>query len=126
MKRMTRAVDPDDLRDLLEHAPQANVAFSEAGAVAALPVAFIFRDGRYWIGIPRESSGPTPQPNEHVALLIDDGCYSLELRGIHIRGQALPAEQAPEGASLPCEWLQVVPEKIIAWDYGAVREAKDA
>ncbi len=124
MKRITRAVSPEDLSDLLDTPPRANLAFNDAGVVAAIPVAFRFHDGRHLIGIPRESPRPAPAPDERVALLIDDGCYSLELRGVHIRGQLRPADHVPEGASSRLEWLEVVPERVIAWDYGTVREAK--
>ncbi len=126
MKRITRAVGPEDLGDLLRTPPRANLAFNDAGTVAAMPVAFRFQDGRYWFGIPQEASGPAPAPDEQVALLIDDGSYMLELRGLHIRGQAIPAEEIPHGASPRLNWYQVVPDKVTAWDYATVREAKGA
>jgi len=126
MRRLTRAVDPEDVRDLLERVPRANVAFNDAGAIAAAPVAFRFQAGRYWVGVSREGPGPAPRPGDQVALLIDDGCYYFELRGIWIRGQALLAEQIPEGVCADLDWLQLLPDKVVAWDYGTLREVEDA
>jgi hypothetical protein len=60
--RATRRMPAEALRDLLEAAPRANIAFRSGDATQAAPVAFRFRAGRYWIGVPRTPPGPVPGP----------------------------------------------------------------
>jgi hypothetical protein len=55
-------------------------------------------------------------------LLVDDGHYSLQLRGFRIRGRL-----AECGETLPppverTGWLELLPEKVICWDYGSMRK----
>ncbi len=123
-KRVSRAARPEELNDLLERPPRASLAFAKDGGVEAAPVALRFRDGRYWVGIRRTDISSAPGENASVRLLIDDGCYHTELRGMWIRGRTLPAEHRPEGASEDVDWFEVLPEKVVGWNYGAMREAK--
>ena len=123
MRRITNAVDPEKMRDLLERVPRACIAFNNAGIVELAPVEFRFQAGRYWIGVSGES-GPGPGPDEPVKLLIDEGMYYFDMRGIWIRGRALLSEERPEGDSPAVNWFQLVPEKFVAWDFGAMREVR--
>jgi len=125
MRRITNAVDPEKMRDLVERVPRACVAFNNAGIVEAVPVEFRFQGGRYWIGMPGGGSGPVPGPDQPVKLLIDEGMQYFAMRGIWIRGRALFSEGRPEGGSPALSWFQLVPEKFIAWDFGAMREVDD-
>ena len=123
MRRITNAVDPAKMRDLLESAPRACVVFINAGTVEVVPVEFRFQQGRYWIGMSGGGSGPAPGPDEPVKLLIDEGMYYFDMRGIWIRGRALFSEERPE-AGLVLNWFQLVPEKFVAWDFAAMREVR--
>ena len=58
-----------------------------------------------------------------TALLIDDGCYHAELRGISVRGHLAAPEKPPSGLE---GFLEVVPERTSAWHYGAMRKRDDA
>ncbi|MBF8286542.1 MAG: hypothetical protein HW393_356 [Dehalococcoidia bacterium] len=125
MKRITNAVDPEKMWDLLERVPRACIAFNNGGMVEVVPVEFRFQKGRCWIGVSGEGSEPTPEPNEPVKLLIDEGMYYFDMRGIWIRGRALFSEERPVGGSPAVIWFQLVPEKFVAWDFGAMREVED-
>jgi hypothetical protein len=125
MRRITNAVDPEKMRDLLERVPRACVAFNNAGMIAVVPVEFRFQAGRYWIGMSGGGSGPSPGPDEPVKLLIDEGMYYFDMRGIWIRGRALLGEERPEDGSPALNWFQLVPEKFVAWDFGAMREVRE-
>lgn len=109
-KRVTRAARPEDLADLLERPPRANIAFEGGGRVEATPVEFRYEDGHYLF----RSGSEGPSPGSSVALLIDDGHYHSELRGIRVQG--VTAAAGDEG------WSEIVAGKIVAWDYGAMRE----
>ena len=124
MRRITNAVDPERMQELLERVPRACVAFNNAGIVELVPVEFRFQEGLYWIGMSGES-GRTPGPDDPVKLLIDEGMYYFDMRGIWIRGRTLLSEERPEGGSAELSWLQLVPEKFVAWDFGAMREVEE-
>jgi hypothetical protein len=124
MRRITNAVDPERMQELLERVPRACVAFNNAGIVELVPVEFRFQAGRYWIGMSEGGSEPAPGPGEPMKLLIDEGMYYFDMRGIWIRGRALFSEERPEGGSAELSWLQLVPEKFVAWDFGAMRELR--
>ena len=125
MRRITNAVDPEKMRELLERVPRACVAFNNAGMIEVVPVEFRFQAGRYWIGMSGGGSGPSPGSDEPVKLLIDEGMYYFDMRGIWIRGRAVFSEERPEGGSPALNWFQLVPEKFVAWDFGAMREVEE-
>ena len=122
MRRITHAVDPEEMRNLLERVPRACVVFLHAGTVEVVPVEFRFQEGRYWIGISGGGSAPAPGPDEPVKLLVDEGMYYFDMRGIWIRGRASFNEERPEAGSPALNWFQLVPEKFVAWDFAAMRD----
>ncbi len=124
MRRITHAVDPEKMRDLLERVPRACIVFLDAGMVDVVPVEFRFQEGRYWIGISGAGSGPAPRPDESVKLQIDEGMYYFDMRGIWIGGRTLFSEERQEAGSPDLSWFQLVPEKFVAWDFGAMRDAR--
>jgi hypothetical protein len=124
MRRITNAVDPEKMRDLLERVPRACIAFKSAGIIELVPVEFRFQAGRYWIGMSGGASGPAPGADDPVKLLVDEGMYYFDMRGIWIRGRALFSEERPEAGSPALNWFQLVPEKFVAWDFGAMREVR--
>jgi hypothetical protein len=122
MRRITHAVDPEKMRGLLERVPRACMAFADAGIADVVPVEFRLQEGRYWIGISGGGSGPVRGADEPVKLLVDEGMYYFDMRGIWIRGRLLFSEERPDAGSPALNWFQLVPEKFVAWDFGAMRE----
>jgi hypothetical protein len=118
VKQITRSVGVDDVRDLLARMHHAHVAWHDGSGVSAIPVSFRFGDEKYWIGVPADA-GLTA--GRQAMLVIDEGWYYFELRGVRLRG--LLADTAPPpGASTALRWLELRPEKTIAWDYGTMRQ----
>jgi len=122
MTRVTRNVAPEAADDLLERPPRASLAFTAGTTLIAMPVAFRRCDGRYWIGLLPDGSDPAPQPGAIVTLLIDTGWYWFELRAIKLRGRLESAPQPPAGGPVELNWLELIPDKIVAWDYDTLRE----
>jgi hypothetical protein len=125
MRRITRNIDPLEGRDLLARVPQACIAFAGTGdSPRAEPITVVSQNERYLVGMP--SQGPTPPAvGEEVVLLIDEGFQFFDLRAIYVRGRVDPADEA-ERLSDDLSWFAVVPSKIVAWDYGRMREVEDA
>ncbi len=124
MRRISHAVDPEEMRCLLESPPRACIAFVNAGMAELVPVELCFREGRYWIGLSGGESDPAPGPDQRLKLLVDAGTYYFDMHGIWIGGRALFGEGRPEGGSPALKWFQLVPEKFIAWDFAAMRKVK--
>jgi hypothetical protein len=118
VKSVTRAVKPEDLRELLEHPPRATLAFVREGRIEAIPVAFRWHGGRYFAGLPEGADAPAGR----VKLLVDDGPWYFDLRGVWVRGALAPCE-APAGAPEGLSWFELTPEKTAAWHYGRMRES---
>ncbi len=57
-----------------------------------------------------------------VLLDIDDGMYWFELRGISVRGVARRVDSPESGAARRLTWYAIEPRRVLAWDYGAIRE----
>ncbi len=121
---VTRDIDPGSAQDLLERVPRACLAFAGDNGPLLQPVEVVWQAGRYWIGIPAETNHP-PATGQEVVLLIDEGIYYFDLRALTLRGQAQPAA-APPGARAGCAWLELIPTKMVAWDYGKMRPASKA
>ncbi len=121
MKRVTRTATLDDLRDLLDRPPRAYLAFDNDETIAAAPVAFRFIDGHYLIRLD-ESAGARPGPGDSAMLLVDDGHYSLQLRGFRVRGRLAESGDTPLPPAAGTGWLELLAEKIICWDYGSMRQ----
>jgi hypothetical protein len=123
MKKVTRNIDFNSAQDLLDRVPRACICFASDQGPQAQPVASLWYEGRYLAGIPRDA-WRQPSSGQEVVLLIDEGIYYFDLRAVYIRGQVKPAD-APEEAPADCTWLEVIPLKIVAWDYGKLREVGD-
>ena len=54
-------------------------------------------------------------------LLVDDGQYTLELRGIRVRGHVGENHEWDTPGATDEGWLELIPEKVICWDYGSMR-----
>ena len=121
VRGVTRDVDPSTLKDLLEHPPRATVAFINREHVDVLPVRARYRAETYRFGI--RSDVAMDLADREVVLVIDDGPYFFELRGISVRGLARRLEPAPAGAPDALAWYVIEAGRIIAWNYAAMREA---
>lgn len=119
--RVTRDVEPSALADLLEHPPRATVAFIDRDEVDAVPVRARCRADTNRFGVPPEVA--TDFENREVVLVIDDGPYWFELRGISVRGLARRIARAEPGETDALAWYAIDTRRILAWDYAAIREA---
>jgi len=118
---VTRDVEPSAVRDLLEDAPRASVAFVEHDAVELLPVRADFRADTYLFAV--LAAGALELQGREVVLLRDGGAYWFELRGISVRGLARHVDPpAPEGSER-LTWYAIEPRRVLAWDYDAIRYA---
>jgi hypothetical protein len=119
---VTNRVGAEALRDVLEAARSASLARVDAtGSLQLLPVAFRWRGGRAWVGLPRASAPPDLGAGSAVAVAADAGFFWWELRALLVRG-TLAAGPAPEGGGAHLEWFELVPRTTTAWDYGSLRE----
>lgn len=110
MKRITRTVTLDDLRDLIEAPENAYLAYA-AGDEAEAARVIARRDGERWlVTLPAGVSMPD---GARVVLLIDDGEFYFELRGARVRGTLREAGVGEH---------EIVAERVVTWDYGAMRE----
>jgi hypothetical protein len=114
MKRITRALAPTDLADLLAASTSASVACQNEGELMAAPAAFLYDAGRYCIGVPVG----VLRDGAEVAVVMDEGPMYFDLRGVRVRGPVAAIERADDGL----EWFDVVPEREVAWHYGTLRE----
>ncbi len=123
MKQVTRNIDPDSAHDLLERVPRACIAFAHEEGPQALPITVTWWDRRYLIGI-SQTADPQPDPGQEVVLLVDEGVYFFDLRALYIRGNVQPTQPRP-GATPGYTWFEVIPAKVVAWDYGTLHEVDD-
>jgi hypothetical protein len=119
-KRVTRDVEPAAVRQLLDDPPRATVAFSEGDAVELLPARARCDAGVHQFGV-LLATAPDLAGRE-VLLVIDDGMYWFELRGISVRGVARCVDSPESGAARRLAWYAIEPRRVLAWDYGAIRE----
>ena len=123
MKLVTRDVDPDSTRDLLERVPRACLSFATNFGPRTQPVGLLWHEGRCLVSIPGKAEYQ-PLSDQEVVLLVDEGIYYFDLRAIYIRGQVKTTE-APPDSPAGRKWFEVVPIKTVAWDYGTLREVED-
>jgi len=123
MKRVTRNIELDGACDLLERAPRVCIAFACEQGPQAQPVVLVWHDSRYIVGIP-EHAEQRPSESQEVVLLVDEGVHFFDLRAIYIRGQVQGAE-TPRGAPAGHTWFELIPLKLVAWDYGMLHEVSD-
>lgn len=117
---VTRDVEPSALRDLLERPTRATVAFVDGDQAGVLPVRARRHGDTFRFGVLSEVA--TNLKDREVVLLMDDGAYWFELRGLSVRGQARRIDDATPGERDALAWYAIEPRRILAWDYGALRE----
>jgi hypothetical protein len=123
MTRVTRNIDPQSARDLLERVPRACIVFTSDHGPQAQPVALLWRAQRYLVGIPAEAT-LQPAPGQEAVLLVDEGIHFFDLRALYIRGHIQPAT-SPADVPAGHAWFELLPLKTVAWDYGMLREVND-
>ena len=117
-KRVTRDVEVSALPDLLDRPPRATVAFVDGGGVCLLPARARCSVTQHLFGV--SLSAAPNLAGQEVVLIIDDGPYWFEARGISVRGIAAGVAPPSGGGSLA--WYAIEPRRVLAWDYGAIRE----
>lgn len=119
-KRVTRDVSLSSLQDLLESPPRATVAFTDGGVVDILPARARCTADTHQFGVIADTAPNLDQ--SEVVLVVDAGSNSwFELRGFSVRGVAVRL-QAPPSEATDLAWYAIEPRRILAWDYGALRE----
>jgi hypothetical protein len=105
--RTTRDVTPADVADVVADPRRASVTFVDGGEPAIVPVR-ARREGDRW-----RFAAPAPVLDDReVVLLLDDGDWWFELRGVSVRGVA---RRDGDG------WYTVEPRRVLAWSYGSLR-----
>jgi hypothetical protein len=84
----------------------------------------LWQHGRYLVGLLADA-GHQPGSGQEVVLLIDEGVRFFDLRALYIRGLLKQASAPSEAPAANCTWVEVVPLKTFAWDYGMLREVRD-
>jgi len=123
MRHVTRDIDPADAHDLLERVPRACIAFATDHGPESQPVILVWREDQYLVGIP-DHVIYQPRDGQEVVLLVDEGVHFFDLRAIYLRGQAQPTDPPPDVPKGHI-WIEVIPTKTVAWDYGMLREVAD-
>jgi hypothetical protein len=113
---VTRDVDPAALQDLYGAPPRASVAFVDRQAIDVVPARARVQGQAYEFGV--SSSDAPDLSDREVVLVIDDGPYWFQLRGISVRGIATRIAGSADGLA----WYAIPPQRVLAWDYGSLRE----
>jgi len=119
-KRVTRDVGVPAVGDLLEHAPRATLAFVDVETVDLVPVRPHCSGERYFFAVATGTAADLD--HREVVLVLDDGAYWFELRGISVRGTASRAEPPVSERPPRLEWYEVAPRRVLAWDYATLHE----
>ena len=112
---VTRDVSLGALSNLLASPPRASITFVAEDRVTMVPVRVRFVGDQPLVALP--AGGPDLTGRE-VVVLVDDGPWWFRLRGASFRGVARRDTEA-DGAV----WWAIAPQRILAWDYGTIREA---
>jgi hypothetical protein len=116
-RRVIRDVEPEALSDLRDSPRRASVAFRNDDAVDILPVRARCGAGAYEFGVSAEAAPDLT--HREVVLVIDDGPYWFQLRGLSVRGVV---ERLEGAATDGLAWYAITVARVLAWDYGALRE----
>jgi hypothetical protein len=119
MGGVTRDVDVSSLQGLLADPPRATVAFVTDDGAELLPARARLSRGVYSFGILEAATGALA--GREVVLMVDDGAYWFELRGVSVRGTAVRTDPSPAHAERGFAWYAIEPRRVLAWDYAAIR-----
>ena len=119
VSRVTNRVGVETLRDLLEGARTAALAYvDETGAVQALPAAFHWRDGRIRLGVPIGAV----RGGGRVAIVVDEGWFWWDLRAVLAGGALTPSAPPGGAAAADLAWFELAADRVTAWDYSRLHE----
>ncbi|WP_133160810.1 pyridoxamine 5'-phosphate oxidase family protein [Mycobacterium ahvazicum] len=116
---ITRDVNVGAVADLALSPPRAALAAVDDGEILLLPVHVTLEEppdpasSTRIVQLPAGSADLTDRP---VVVVADDGPQWFRLRSLTIRGTA---------RALGNDTYRVTPDRIVAWDYGALREVPD-
>ena len=114
---ITRDVEASAVADLALSHPRAALAATVDDEILVLPVSVTLEGPVDPASSPRivqVSAGNPDLAGRNVVVIVDDGPQWFRLRSLTVRGVA----EAVGGCT-----YRVVPERIVAWDYGSLREA---
>lgn len=118
-RRVTRDVELSALRDLLDGPRQGTVAVVLDDAIDVLPAEARCSGDLCKFGL--LCASPDLDDLE-VVLVIDEGPFWFQLRGASFRGIARRSEPPEPGTAERLVWYALEPRRILAWDYGSIRE----
>ena len=113
---ITRDVEASALADLALSPPRAALAADADEEILVLPVSVTLEEPADPVSSPRIVRVPDGNPDladRNVVVIADDGPQWFRLRSLTIRGMAKAMGE--------CTY-RVVPRRIVAWDYGSLRE----
>ena len=113
---ITRDVEASAVADLALTPPRAALAATVDDEILVLPVTLTLEDPAEPASSPRIVQVPEGNPDltgRDVVVIADDGPQWFRLRSLTVRGIATAMGQAT---------YRVVPRRIVAWDYGSLRE----
>lgn len=117
---ITRDVEPSAVADLALSPPRAALAATGDDEIFVLPVNVTLEEPADPASSPRIVQVPESSPDladRNVVVVADDGPHWFRLRSLTVRGMAK--------AMGDCTY-RVVPRRIVAWDYGSLREVPTA
>jgi hypothetical protein len=113
---LTRDVEASAVADLAFSPPRAALAASGDGEILLLPVSVTLEEPADPASSPRIVIVPEGNPDladRNVVVITDDGPQWFRLRSLAVRGMAKASGHST---------YRVVPKRIVAWDYGSLRE----
>jgi len=113
---ITRSVEPGAVADLALSPPRAALAASADGEILLLPARVAVEEPAAVATSPRVVRLPPVCPDlagRNVVVIADDGPQWFRLRSLAVRGVARLLDD--------CTY-RVVPRRVVAWDYGSLRE----
>jgi hypothetical protein len=113
---ITRDVEASAVADLALTPPRAALAATVDDEILVLPVTLTLEEPAEPASSPRIVQVPEGHPDlagRNVVVIADDGPEWFRLRSLTIRGIAKAMGEAT---------YRVVPQRIVAWDYGSLRE----
>jgi len=117
---ITRDVEASAVADLALSPPRAALAGGVDDEILVSPVSVTLEEPADPASSPRIVQMPGDRPDladRNVVVIVDDGPQWFRLRSLAVRGIAKPLGQ--------CTY-RVVPRRIVAWDYGSLREVPTA
>lgn len=113
---ITRDVEASAVADLALSPPRAALAVTVDGEILVLPVSVTLEEPADPASSPRIVQVPEGNPDladRNVVVIADDGPQWFRLRSLTVRGMA---------KALGHWTYRVMPKRIVAWDYGSLRE----